>query len=120
MESLSCSACGRSVRKFGKDKHGQQRFHCNPCNKTFIIEKRSMRLQREKALLCLKLLVEGNSVRSTERITGVHRDTVLHLLEVVGARCEQVMEEYIHDVSLGCVEADEIWGFVGKKEGHKT
>lgn len=79
-----------------------------------------MRLQREKALLCLKLLVEGNSVRSTERITGVHRDTVLHLLEVVGARCEQIMDEYIHDIPLARVEADEIWGFVGKKEGHKT
>lgn len=120
MESLSCVQCGGSVRKFGKDKHSQQRFHCNPCNKTFIVEKKPMRLERNKALLCLKLLIEGNSVRSTERMTGVHRDTVLHLLEVVGARCEQVMEEHIHDVPLGYVEADEIWGFVGKKEGHKT
>jgi IS1 family transposase len=64
--------------------------------------------------------VEGNSVRSTERITGVHRDTVLHLLEVVGERCEQIMDEHIQGIPLTCVEADEIWGFVGKKEGHKT
>ena len=78
-----------------------------------------MRLERSKAIMCLKLLVEGNSIRSTERITGVHRDTVLHLLEVVGTRCEQVMDEYIKDIPLARVEADEIWGFVGKKEGHK-
>ena len=81
MESLLCSQCGGTIRKFGKDKHGQQRFHCNPCNKTFITEKKPMRLERSKAILCLKLLVEGNSIRSTERITGVHRDTVLHLLD---------------------------------------
>jgi IS1 family transposase/transposase-like protein len=120
MESLVCSQCGGSVRKFGKDKHGQQRFHCNPCNVTFITDKKPMRLERSKAILCLKLLAEGNSVRSTERITSVHRDTVLHLLEVVGARCEQVMEEYIHNIPIERIEADEIWGFIGKKEGHKT
>jgi len=37
-----------------------------------------MRLSPERALLCLQVLVEGNSVRSIERITGVHRDTITH------------------------------------------
>lgn len=120
MESLVCSQCSGQVRRFGKDKSGQQRFHCNPCNSTFILDKKPMRLERSKAILCLKLLVEGNSIRSTERITGVHRDTVLHLLEVMGIRCEQIMDEYIHNIPLTYVEADEIWGYVGKKEGHKT
>lgn len=120
MESLQCSQCGGPVRKFGKDKYGQQRFHCNPCNSTFIADKKPMRLEKSRAILCLKLLVEGNSVRSTERITGVHRDTVLHLLEVVGTRCEQVMGEQIHHIAIERIEADEIWGFIGKKEGHKT
>jgi hypothetical protein len=36
-----------------------------------------MRLPLDRALLCIQLIVEGNSVRSTERITGVHRDTIL-------------------------------------------
>lgn len=120
MESLVCSQCGGSVRKFGKDKQGQQRFHCNPCNRTFIADKKPMRLERSKALLCLKLRVEGNSVRSTERISGVHRDTVLHLLEIVGTHCEQIMDEQIHNIPIERIEADEIWGFIGKKEGHKT
>jgi transposase-like protein len=34
----------------------------------------------EKATAILKLMVEGMSVRSIERITGVHRDTILRLL----------------------------------------
>lgn len=120
MELLECSTCGGPVRKFGKDKHRQQRFHCNPCNSTFIADKKPMRLEKNKAILCLKLLVEGNSVRSTERITGVHRDTVLHLLEVVGTHCEQVMDEQIHHIAIERIEADEIWGFIQKKEAHKA
>jgi transposase-like protein/IS1 family transposase len=115
-----CPQCDGITRKFGKDKFGQQRFRCNVCPKTFIVEKRGMRLEKSKAIMCLKLLVEGNSVRSTERITTVHRDTILHLLEVAGTRCEEVMEKHIHNIAIERIEADEIWGFVGKKEGHKT
>jgi transposase-like protein/IS1 family transposase len=114
-----CPQCTAPARKFGKDNRGQQRFHCNPCNKTFIVDKKEMRLEKSKAILCLKLLVEGNSVRSTERITTVNRNTILHLIEVVGTRCEEVIEQYVREIPMGNVEADEIWGFVGKKEGHK-
>jgi hypothetical protein len=35
-------------------------------------------------------LVEGCSIRSTERITGVHRDTILKLLVAVGEKCEHL------------------------------
>ena len=119
MKSIFCPLCSGIVRKYGKDKFGQQRYRCNPCAKTFIADKRPMRLQRAKAILCLKLLVEGNSIRSTGRISEVHRDTILHLIEVIGERCEKVMEEQIRDIPLQYVQADEIWGFVGEKEGHK-
>ena len=119
MESIFCPQCSGIVRKYGKDKFGQQRYRCTPCARTFITDKKPMRLQKAKAILCLKLLVEGNSIRSTERISDVHRDTVLHLIEVVGERCEKVMEEQIKNIPLQYVQTDEIWGFVRKKEGHK-
>ena len=114
-----CPQCSGPTRNYGKDKFGQQRYRCNPCAKTFITDKKPMRLKKVKAILCLKLLVEGNSIRSTEGISDVHRDTILHLIEVIGERCENVMEEQIKDIPLQYVQADEIWGFVGKKEGHK-
>ena len=66
-------------------------------------------------LRCLNLLVEGNSIR----ITGVYRDTILHLLNVLGERCQELMDETIVNIPLERIEADEIWGFVQKKEGHK-
>lgn len=39
-------------------------------------------LKKEKRLMVLSLLVEGNSIRSIERITGVHRDTILNFQRV--------------------------------------
>jgi hypothetical protein len=43
-----------------------------------------MTLPEDKALLCLQLLVEGNSLRSIQRITGVHKNTLMNLLVVAG------------------------------------
>jgi IS1 family transposase len=79
-----------------------------------------MYLPEAKALMCLQLLVEGNSVRSIERITGVHRDTVLSLLTVAGEKCEAMMDTYLRKVRVTDVQADEIWNFVGMKEKTKT
>lgn len=37
------------------------------------------------------VLIEGTSIRSTERITGLHRDTILKLLVIAGENCEKVL-----------------------------
>src|SRR6185437_4746068 len=63
---------------------------------------------------------EGNSIRSTERITGIHRDTICKLLVAAGERCERLLSEKIQNVPVSDVQADEIWCFGGKKEGHKN
>ena len=78
-----------------------------------------MRLPLDRAVSCLQLLLEGMSIRSAERITGVHRDTILRLLVLAGERCQKLMDEKIKNLDVLDVEVDEIWGFVGKKEGHK-
>jgi IS1 family transposase len=75
-----------------------------------------MRLPVEKALLVLHLLVEGNSIRSTERITGVEKKTIISLLLKVGAKCERIAEKHIRNVKVSDVQADEIWGFVQMKD----
>ena len=79
-----------------------------------------MRLPLDRALLCLQLLLEGNSVRSTERITQVHRDTILSLLEVAGLRAERLLSERIRELRVRDVQCDELWGYVGMKEKRKT
>jgi IS1 family transposase len=79
-----------------------------------------MRLPFEKALSVLQHLVEGCSVRTTERITGVEKRTILSLLAVVGDRCEKLMLERIKGLSVSDVQCDEIWGYVEMKEKTKT
>ncbi len=121
---MNCPKCDQLSKKDGKDRHGDQRFKCTECGKRFSIPKDkllgAMILSEEKALLCLNLLVEGNSVRSTERITGVHRDTVLSLLETVGKKCLWLQDKLVRNVKVGFVEADEIFSYVAMKERTKA
>jgi len=79
-----------------------------------------MRLPLDRAVSILQLLLEGMSVRSVERVTGVHRDTILRLLVLAGERCAALMQSKIQSLPVKDVEVDEIWGYVGKKEGHKS
>ena len=73
-------------------------------------------LPKEKQLSIIAALVEGNSIRSTERMTGVHRDTIMRLLEKVGDNCARIMDETMKDLPCRKVQVDEIWTFVAKKE----
>jgi len=72
-------------------------------------------LAPEKRLSVLHLLVEGNSIRSTERLTGVHRDTIMRVLLKAGEQCRDFLDRELMDLSLRHVQADEIWTFVYKK-----
>jgi IS1 family transposase len=78
-----------------------------------------MTIPQQKALLALRLLVEGCSVRSIERTTELHRDTILRLLVLVGAKCERIMGRLLVNIAAKDVQCDEIWGYVFKKEAHK-
>src|SRR5437773_10509009 len=58
-------------------------------------------------------LVEGNSIRSTERMTGTHRDTICRLLVEVGDGCAKLMDEQMRELPCRRIEVDEIWAYVG-------
>jgi IS1 family transposase len=73
-------------------------------------------LNTDKQIAVIGALAEGSSIRSIERITGVHRDTIMRLGVKVGQGCAAVMDSKMRDLSCNRLEMDEIWGFVGKKE----
>jgi IS1 family transposase len=68
----------------------------------------------------INCLVEGNSIRSTERMTGTHRDTICRLLVEVGEGCAKLMDEQMRELPCRRIEVDEIWAYVGKKQRHMT
>jgi IS1 family transposase len=75
-------------------------------------------LSVEEKVNVLAAMVEGNSIRSTERMTGVHRDTIMRLVVSVGRNCERLLDERMRCLPCRLVQADEIWTYVGKKEKH--
>ena len=74
------------------------------------------KLPIEKQHFVLSLLVEGNSIRSIERITGIHRDTIIRLLVSVGQDAQTVLDKQLQNLECKIIQCDEIWGFVGKKQ----
>jgi transposase-like protein/IS1 family transposase len=120
---MTCHNCQSAAKKFGKDRKGNQRYKCNQCRRTFQQLKEKplgvMRISLDKAETILKLMLEGMSIRSIQRITGAHQETILDLLVMAGEKCERIMNAKIKNIPVRDVEADEIWGFVQFKNRHK-
>jgi IS1 family transposase len=76
------------------------------------------RLSVERRAEAINCLVEGNSIRSTERLTGIHRDTVMRLMVEVGEGCERIMREKMQNLPCERIQVDEIWSYVRKKQAH--
>jgi IS1 family transposase len=73
-------------------------------------------LKPAKVSNVLSHMVEGSSVRSTERLTGVKRDTILRHLVKVGQGCARLMDREMRGLTCDQIQVDEIWSFVGKKQ----
>ena len=64
----------------------------------------------------INCLVEGNSIRSTCRLTGVGKNTVARLLVAVGEACSIYQDKAFRQLTCKRIQCDEIWSFVGSKE----
>jgi IS1 family transposase len=72
----------------------------------------------DKQIAIIGSLAEGSSIRSIERITGVHRDTIMRLGVRVGKGCTALLDAKMRNLDCHRLEMDELWGFIGKKERH--
>lgn len=68
----------------------------------------------------ISLLVEGNSLRATSRITGCSKNTVTKLLVEVGKACLNFHDKTVQRVNSTKVQCDEIWSFVYAKQKNAT
>ena len=78
------------------------------------------RLDLARRTQIINCLVEGNSIRSTERMTDTHRDTVMRLMVEVGTGCAKLMDEQMRDLTCQRIQVDEIWSYVQKKQRQVT
>lgn len=116
---MDCQICPGWMRRFGRNRNGSRRWRCDTCLRTFTDEATRpvdrRRLPLEKAVFVLRLILEGNSVRSTGRLTGTARNTILATLVEAGEHCQHYLDELRH-LPAADVQADELWAFVGCKE----
>ena len=75
-------------------------------------------LPLSKKVQIINLLVEGNSLRATSRITGASINTVTKLLVDVGKACQQFHNENVVEVTTRRIQCDEIWSFVYAKQNN--
>jgi IS1 family transposase len=110
-----CEVCGEILERSRKMKKTRQIKSLTIRERSCIV--RSMNtLLLDRKLQILSAHVEGTSIRSIERMTGVHRDTITRLLTNVGEGCARFLDRAIRRVCAKRVQVDEIWTFVFKKE----
>lgn len=73
------------------------------------------KLNLERKAQVIRTLCEGNSIRSTARITGTAVNTVVKLLREVGAACLEYQDKTMHNLPCKKLQCDEIWSFVYAK-----
>lgn len=66
-------------------------------------------LSRDKQIAVISALTEGCSIRATERLTGIHRDTIMRLGVRVGDGCAALHDEMMRFVQVNRLELDELW-----------
>jgi IS1 family transposase len=74
------------------------------------------KISTKERILVVACLVEGNSLRATTRMTGVHRTTVMKLLADLGKACSEYQDKTFRNLTCKRIQCDEIWSFVGCKE----
>lgn len=75
-------------------------------------------LPLDKQIAVIGALAEGSSIRSIERLTGIHRDTITRLGVRIGKNCQLLLDSKMQDLGCNYLQFDEVWGFIGKKERH--
>jgi IS1 family transposase len=73
------------------------------------------KLTTEHRVQVVACLVEGCSLRSTVRMTGVHRTTIQNLLLDLGAACSAYQDKVLVNLPCKRIQCDEIWSFVYSK-----
>jgi IS1 family transposase len=74
------------------------------------------KLDKKRQMQVVAALVEGASINSTVRMTGVSKPTILKLLADLGTACAKYQDETLRNLPCKRVQADEIWSFCFAKD----
>ena len=78
------------------------------------------RLNRTKQAQVIAALVEGNSIRAVERMTGVAKHTILKLVKDIGIACADYQDKVFRNLNSRRLQLDEMWCWIYCKEKNRT
>src|ERR1022692_4864197 len=78
------------------------------------------RLTNDKRAQVINCLIEGCSIRSTVRMTGVAKKTVMRVLVEVGEVCADFQDKVFHSLRSHRLQLDEMWSWIYCKEKNRT
>lgn len=90
--------------------------YCDTIMQTLEVDTMSNNLKTEKQVACISALCEGASIRSVERMTGIHRDTIMRLGVRVGKGCMRMLDKKMRGLEMEDIQIDEIWTYIGKHQ----
>src|SRR5579864_9579605 len=77
-------------------------------------------LSNQQRATVVRALIEGNSIRSTVRMTGIAKNTVTKLLAELGPACAAFHNMHVRNLRVRRIQCDEIWQVVGAKQKNAT
>ena len=118
-----CGCCNKkdlkNIVRNGKKQNGTQNYKCTECNKQFVRTKGTplyySKLPKKEVKNICNHFVEKNSFRGVARATKHSLNAVYRVADKVGRHCEKVDEEFLVNLDLDMVEADEIFSFIKKR-----
>ncbi len=118
---MTCRCCNGATKKSGRFKNRNrmvQRFQCLKCGTSFSEAQplEGVRIDTAKAAQVVHLLVEGVGIRAISRLTRLHQETVLNVLESAGEHCAKLLAAKVRNVKVESVQVDETFCFVGCKQ----
>lgn len=78
----------------------------------YYINRMAKVLDFDRQVIVIGSLAEWASIRSIERMTGVHRDTIMRLGVKVGQGCAKIQDAIMRDLPCAHLQMDEIWGYI--------
>jgi len=119
--NLRCPRCQLShTKKNGHTYYGKQNYQCLLCARQFVIKNETV--SQEKQQLVKRMLLERISLRGICRVLKVSLAWLINFIERLYLRTPedlQFVEPAAAEIEIFCLEADEIWSFVAKRENKR-
>ncbi|MEJ7862598.1 MAG: hypothetical protein WKF90_13290 [Pyrinomonadaceae bacterium] len=119
--NLNCPRCQLSrIKRNGYTYYGKQNYQCLLCDRQFVVRNQTVSL--EKREIVKSLLLERISLRGIARVLGISLSWLLDFVEQLYLTTPpdlNFVEPAAAEIEIFCLEADEIWSFVGRRENKR-